>query len=137
MKRQGTSFLWSGTREAARNSSSSSASLGPGSPRLLAETERRVSKRSSAGFDMGSGEVAKVGFPSVNSRAEQWRILAPRQGTNGPARLPKSASFTKEFALEFGALETGITARGRLSGTNAMRGKTCAGLRLLLLPAAL
>ena len=39
--------------------------------------------------------------------------------------------------MEFGTLETGITACGRLIGTNAMRGKRCAGLRLLLLPAIL
>ena len=50
MKRQGTSFLWSGTREAARRISSSSAALGPGSARLLADTERRASRRSSVGL---------------------------------------------------------------------------------------
>src|SRR4029079_2432231 len=54
-----------------------------------------------------------------------------------PSNLPKSALFTKEFQLEFGALETGITACGRLIGTKAIRGKRCAGLRLLLLPAIL
>jgi Mg-chelatase subunit ChlD len=59
------------------------------------------------------------------------------RGNDGFAKLPKSALFTKEFRLEFGAPETGITACGRLIGTNAMRGTRCAGLRLLLLAAAL
>ncbi len=58
------------------------------------------------------------------------------RGAIGLAKLPKSALFTKEFRLEFGAPETGITACGRLIGTNAMRGTRCAGLRLLLLAAA-
>ena len=50
---------------------------------------------------------------------------------------PQIGLIHKGISAKVAALETGITACGRLIGTNAMRGKRCAGLRLLLLPAAL
>src|SRR5262245_25546293 len=53
-----------------------------------------------------------------------------------PDDAPQIGLIHKGISAKFGALETGITACGRLIGTNAMQGKRCAGLRLLL-PAAL
>src|SRR5581483_1811073 len=74
--------------------SSSSSSLGPGSVRLLAETERRVSRRSRMGFVMKSVVQAK------RSRSLS-RKQEPNNGPDASHRRrptsPNSALISKEF----------------------------------------
>ena len=55
-KRHGPSLPWSGTRMPVLRIVSSSASLGPGSPRLRAVTERRVIRKSMMSVMVCSGE---------------------------------------------------------------------------------
>src|SRR5262245_23842581 len=85
---------------------------------------------------MRSAWGCKVAFPIPNWAVRQWWIPVPSEDDN-PGDTPQIGLIHKGISAKFAALETGITACGRLIGTNAMRGKRCAGLRLLLLPAAL
>src|SRR3972149_7468285 len=63
----------------------------------------------------------------------------PPPGRSGkwPAESPQIGLIRKGLSLRCAHPKRGITACGRLIGAIAMRGKRCAGLRLLLLPAAL
>src|SRR4029079_18071279 len=94
MKRHGASFLWSGTLEAAVRICRNCSSFGPGSLSALAETERRVSRRSRALLDM-TGE-ARRGKEAIPYR--DWsRPTMPQLAKSGLAGHPKSAALLTEF----------------------------------------
>ena len=57
MKRQGSSFLWSGTRAAAVRIVSSCAALGPGSASMAAFADRRFNSSSRVSWLMGRTQV--------------------------------------------------------------------------------
>ena len=124
-KRQGASFLWSGTRVAARNINSSSPASGPGPVRRLAETERRVSKRSRAGLVMGGAEQDQERAVSLRRRPLNGGLHRDRSGRLKSARYPKSASFTKDFR-PLHAGNGGITACGRRGSERSLCGGSAA-----------
>jgi len=53
------------------------------------------------GLDMDWHCTAKVAFPILKSRAEQWRIPALYEKRKAPQRDPKSALFTKDFRSDW------------------------------------
>src|SRR3990170_2031601 len=121
---------------------SGSAQFLPRSDPALPDCWRKPSDGQARGLWLGSSCAAKRGVvkgrvPYPENGPRTMPESGPDRRGKWPAESPQIGLIRKGFSLRCAHPKRGITACGRLIGAIAMRGKRCAGLRLLLLPAAL